>query len=97
MGENLDESLSDSIEHISPQSAAVPGEQVHRLGNLVLLPPKVNYALKDLKPIEKREAYMNTGLAIAQEVASKLTRPWNRRAIDEREEMLLGWAATEWA
>lgn len=89
-------SPSDSIEHIWAQSKA-PEKQVHRLGNLVLLPPKLNSKLGNLSPSEKREEYTRTGLLIAQEVSRLLRNPWNRPAIDRREKVLLKWARHEWA
>ena len=88
-------SAADSIEHIWPQSKA-PESQVHRLGNLVLLPPPLNSKLQDLDPQKKAGAYIKTGLLIAQEVASQLDAPWKRASIDEREEKLLEWATEEW-
>jgi Protein of unknown function (DUF1524) len=88
-------SAADSIEHIWPQSKA-PESQVHRLGNLVLLPPPLNSKLQDRDPREKAEEYTKTGLLIAREVASELDAPWKRASIDEREEKLLKWAAEEW-
>jgi hypothetical protein len=88
-------SAADSIEHIWPQSKA-PESQVHRLGNLVLLPPRLNSRLRNLDPQKKSEEYTRTGLLIAQEVASELDAPWKRPSIDEREEKLLEWATEEW-
>lgn len=88
-------SAADSIEHIWAQSKA-PDSQVHRLGNLVLLPPRLNSGLQALDPQKKRDAYIKSGLLIAQEVASELANPWNSVSIGEREKNLLKWAAKEW-
>jgi Protein of unknown function (DUF1524)/Protein of unknown function DUF262 len=88
-------SAADSIEHIWPQSKA-PDSQVHRLGNLVLLPPNLNSKLQALDPQKKADAYIKSGLLIAQEVAAQLKRPWKTGSIDEREEALLEWAMEEW-
>jgi len=88
-------SAADSIEHIWPQSKA-PDSQVHRLGNLVLLPPPLNSKLQALDPRKKADAYTKTGLLIAQEVASELNAPWKRASIGQREEKLLAWATEEW-
>jgi hypothetical protein len=85
---------ADSIEHIWAQSKA-PVTQVHRLGNLVLLPPKLNSQLKDIEPKAKRDAYTRTGLLIAQQAAQKLNT-WNKKSIDDREKSLLNWATSEW-
>ena len=88
-------SAADSIEHIWPQSKA-PASQVHRLGNLVLLPPRLNAQLQAIDGQKKADAYIKTGLLIAQQVASKLKAPWKKGSIDEREKLLLEWAASEW-
>jgi hypothetical protein len=45
-------SPSESIEHIWANSKA-PQKSKHRLGNLLLLPPKLNSALQDDPPISK--------------------------------------------
>lgn len=88
-------SAADSIEHIMPQSAG-SDELVHRLGNLVLLPPKLNSKLGAKKPKEKRLEYQKTGLLIAIQVADSLDH-WNASAVKTREDALLDWAANEWA
>ncbi len=90
-------SPSESIEHIWANSKA-PDKHRNRLGNLVLLPPKLNSTLQDDAPRDKAEAYRQTGLLIAREVANMIEKQgWNTRSIEEREDALLKWAATEWA
>jgi hypothetical protein len=90
-------SPSESIEHIWPRSKA-PDRHQHRLGNLVVLPPKLNSSLQDKDPKDKAETYRKTGLLIAGEVADAIgSGTWNGKAIDKREEALLEWAAEEWA
>jgi hypothetical protein len=91
-------SPSNSIEHIWPQSKA-PESSVHRLGNLVLLPPKLNSQLRDLAPKDKVERYRKTGLLIAGEVADMIesNKKWNGKVVAAREDNLLEWALTEWA
>jgi hypothetical protein len=90
-------SPSESIEHIWAQSKA-PQKQQHRLGNLVLLAPRLNSSLKDKPAKDKSNAYRKTGLLIAGEVADIIDeRGWNTKLIREREEALLDWAAKEWA
>ena len=59
------EDVSDSIEHIRPQSKG--GDYVHWLGNLVLLPPGLNSKLGAKTPAEKAEPYKDTGMRIALE------------------------------
>jgi hypothetical protein len=90
-------SASDSIEHIWARSKA-PEKHRHRLGNLVLLPPKLNSKLKDRNPNEKVESYRQTGLLIAGAVAQTIDADgWKPNVIAAREEELLSWAASEWA
>lgn len=82
-----------SIEHIWSQSAA-PEDVKHTLGNLMLLPPNLNSQLQDKRYKDKRESYRNTGLQTAIQVAK--TPRWSKKAIRERERMLLEWAEREW-
>ena len=88
-------SAADSIEHILPQSAGSHA-WVHWLGNLLVLPPRLNSKLGAKAPKEKADAYNKTGLLIAQEVVGGLSG-WKRQAIEERENALLQWALQEWA
>lgn len=91
-------SPSDSIEHIWAQKSA-PESAVHRLGNLLLLPPKLNSKLQDLAPTDKLDAYVKTGLLIAGNVAETIQKKkkWNSNVINDREDALLKWALKEWA
>jgi hypothetical protein len=91
-------SPSDSIEHIVPKSKA-PEKQKHRLGNLVMLPPKLNSKLKDKPTKEKVGDYTRTGLLVAGRVSSIFAEGngWKREQIDKWEEELVSWAAREWA
>ncbi len=89
-------SPTDSIEHILPASKASI-KQRHRLGNLVLLPPRLNSKLQNLDPKEKIKEYRQTGLLIAGEVADMIENGgWSKKAIESREAAILKWAATEW-
>jgi hypothetical protein len=89
-------SPSESIEHIWAKSTA-PKQHMHRLGNLVLLPPKLNSKLQALRPKDKVDAYRKTGLLIAGEVADLIEKyGWTSKAIEAREEAILDWAKTEW-
>ncbi|MCH8088379.1 MAG: HNH endonuclease [Chloroflexi bacterium] len=87
-------SAADSIEHILPQSSE--SKCVHWLGNLLMLPPKLNSKLGAKPPKAKAGEYAKTGLLAAQEVVDRLPR-WRRRAIEDRETKLLQWALQEWA
>lgn len=86
---------SDSIEHILPQSSG--SDKVHRIGNLLLLPPPLNSKLRALAPTKKAEEYRKTGLLIAKEAADQIEGfRWGPRQIKIREEALLNWAKSEW-
>jgi hypothetical protein len=93
---------SKSIEHIFPQSKGsdnptTNGLYVHRLGNLVMLPPGVNSKLRDLLPSQKAETYAKQGLLQAIEVSKLIAkRKWNRETAQKRERRLIRWATKEW-
>lgn len=90
-------SPSESIEHINPQSKA-PEKYVHSLGNLLLLPPRLNSQLNNDPPKQKVTAYRKTGLLIANGVADQIEHEgWSAKTVSSREKELLDWAATEWA
>jgi hypothetical protein len=93
---------SKSIEHIFPQSKGsdsptTGGVYVHRLGNLVMLPPGINSKLQDISPREKAHTYAEQGLLQAIEVSKLLDgHKWNRAAVKRREKSLIRWALKEW-
>ncbi len=82
---------ADSIEHILAQSL---GDEsvVHRLGNLLILPPKLNSKLGAKTPSAKAGDYTKTGLLIAQEVVGQLPTRSSAFSIQIREKELLEWA-----
>lgn len=88
---------SNSIEHILAKSKANESQR-HRLGNLVLLPPKLNSKLQANAPKDKADAYRKTGLLIAGEVADLIDeKGWTSKVINDRENALIEWATEEWA
>ena len=93
------EGPEQSIEHISPQSAAE--EWKDRLGNLMLIPLKVNRELQDKPPkVKARDVYKPCGGQSAREVADRITQNDGRWALEDvewREEKLLKWVKQEWA
>jgi hypothetical protein len=97
-----DVSPVQSIEHICPQSRGSHSRTrskkevfVHRLGNLTLLPPKLNSKLSDKAPADKASEYVKTGLLVASTLKADL-RSWNPASVGKREEELLAWARGEW-
>lgn len=91
-------SAADSIEHVLPQSKG-NADWVHSLGNLLVLPPRLNSRLRAMSPQLKAEEYRKTGLLVADQAVDNLrnTAKWNRRAIEIRGNELLQWARQEWA
>ena len=100
-----EDSASRSIEHILPQSkgsqeflqAEQKGVYVHRLGNLMLLPPGLNSKLGDKDPREKAKSYLATGLLSAVEVAQTIQQSgWGAEQVAEREQRLIKWIRDIW-
>ena len=91
-------SAADSIEHVLPQSTE-NAEWVHWLGNLLILPPKLNSKLRAMSPQSKVEEYRKTGLLVADKAVGNLhnATEWNQSAIETRGNELLQWARQEWA
>ena len=90
-------SPSESIEHIWAKSKASEKWR-NRLGNLVLLPPRLNSTLQNKRAGDKAAHYRKTGLLIAGEVADVIeTAGWKSRSIADRGSRLIEWAAEEWA
>ena len=99
------DSAVNSIEHIHPQSSGsqkpLSGKQtgifVHRLGNLLLLPPNENSQLGDKNPKDKADTYRGTGLLSAIEVAQTIQQNgWGVDQVEEREERLIKWIKKTW-
>jgi hypothetical protein len=99
------DSASRSIEHILPQSkgsqephqAGQESIYVHRLGNLILLPPGLNSKLGDKDPREKAKSYLATGLLSAVEVAQTIQQSgWGAKQVAEREQRLIKWIRDIW-
>ena len=100
-----EDSPSRSIEHIFPQSkgSQVPlkvgeaGIYVHRLGNLLLLPPGLNSKLGDKDPELKAPDYRKTGFFSARDVAQTIEKQgWGAAEIEEREQQMVAWIRDKW-
>ena len=91
------ESASNSIEHILPQSKGSQYRSqtsifVHRLGNLLLLPPRLNSTLGDKDPQAKADDYRQTGLLSAGDVAETICKHgWDEAQIEIREDEITTW------
>ena len=101
-----EDSASRSIEHILPQSrgsqepldSGQEGVFVHRLGNLMLLPPDDNSRAGGQEPKAKLNVYRGTKLLIAEEVAETIEAEenWGIKQIEEREQRLIEWIKEKW-
>ena len=95
------ESAANSIEHILPQSKGSQhswqkGVFVHRLGNLLLLPPRLNSTLGGKDPQEKADDYRQTGLLSAGDVAKTICKyGWDETQIEIREDEITEWIYNE--
>ena len=99
------DSPSRSIEHIFPQSkgsqiplkAGEAGVYVHRLGNLLLLQPRLNSKLGDKDPEVKAPCYRQTGFSSARDVAQTIEEQgWGTDQIEEREQRMIAWIREKW-
>ena len=86
-----------SVEHIQPQSSEA--SYVHHLGNLTMLPPKVNSSLQDRPPIEKAAVYRACGLIATRAVGEAIEggKAWDEGAIRERASRIEAFVRQEWA
>lgn len=90
----------DTIEHVIPQADAdadgftADKLYVHRLGNLVLLPPGVNSKLGKKAFAEKRLTYQKSGLCHVREVGHE--DRWKKKQIAGREERIIEWVEQEY-
>ena len=101
-----DDSASNTIEHILPQSSGRrrpldPGQEggfVHRLGNLMLLPPDDNSSAGGQEPKAKIDVYRGTNLLLAEEVADLIDKKdgWGIEQIQAREKRLMKWISETW-
>ena len=103
-----DDSAANSIEHILPQSSGSqepldPGQEgvfVHRLGNLMLLPPEDNSTAGSQEPNwrAKVNIYRGTRLLVAEEVAETIKKEenWDIEQIQAREQRLMKWITETW-
>lgn len=87
---------SKTIEHIIPKSSKV--KYIHELGNLTMLPPKVNSSLGKKPPKEKASIYIDCGIRATRAVGRSIEKmKWNKSAVNSRTEELLTFVRKEWA
>ena len=95
-----EDSASNTIEHILPQSSEDEENtpMLHWLGNLMLLPPGLNSSLGAKDPSEKVADYRSTGLLLANRVADTIEENggWVESHIVSREEQIISCLEKEW-
>ncbi|WP_370032161.1 DUF1524 domain-containing protein [Oceanicella sp. SM1341] len=72
---------------------------IHHLGNLTMLPPKVNSTLQDKSPDVKAATYRSCGLIATREVGEAIENgtKWNEAAVRERASRIETFVRKEWA
>jgi hypothetical protein len=91
---------SRTIEHIYPQQPGprwkkITPKMIHRLGNLLVLPPGINSRASNKAFYDKKDIYKSNYLRMMEEILVR--NDWSSAAIEEREERLLAWAKKAWA
>ena len=98
---------SDSIEHIFPQGASLWSDkldiyggntkwrQIGMIGNLLLLPIRLNQEAQDLPFERKKEIYLKHNLRMVREVCQEAD--WTGSEIEARQARIVAWATTRWA
>ena len=96
-----------SIEHILPQTVGstdweqefgtqdVVDLHVHRLGNLLLVPPEINSKLSNHSFERKKDLYAECSYLRSVREVCKLDK-WNKEKLDNRELALIAWAGNYW-
>lgn len=87
---------SRSIEHITPQSAEA--DYTHELGNLTMLPPRINSSLQADAPTSKAETYLTSGLlgTMAVGLAIKNADQWDGEMVRQRTLRIHEFVLREW-
>lgn len=100
----------DSLEHVFPQNHQAPGwkgkmknangklqdadAHIGRIGNLLLLPEKVNKEAQDRAFSDKKTSYAKHNLRMIHKVRD--LPDWTLVDIEAREKNILAWAKTRW-
>lgn len=88
---------SSSIEHIVPQNSG--RSDIHNIGNLTMLPPKVNSSLGGKPPSEKAERYTESGLRGTIQVGKEIkeSQKWTKADVVRRRDEIEAFVKAEWA
>jgi hypothetical protein len=92
-----------SIEHIFPRNVnaqgwdnKIPSEHVDRIGNLLLLPVRLNKQAGDEPFAKKKEVYGKSNVRMAREEVCK-ENDWGLEQIEQREQRIMDFAKHRWA
>lgn len=87
---------SRSIEHITPQSEGA--SYTHELGNLAMLPPRINSSLQAKPPSTKAQTYLTSGLHGTNEVGIAIQKRggWDEKSVRERTLRIHEFVMQEW-
>ncbi|WP_322920046.1 DUF262 domain-containing protein [Agrobacterium tumefaciens] len=90
------EEPSRSIEHITPQSYATT--YTHELGNLAMLPPRINSSLQADPPQSKAQTYLTSGLLGTMAVGLSIQQDgvWDEKTVRERTLLIHEFVLNEW-
>jgi hypothetical protein len=94
--------ISESVEHIYPQTESLEWKgkivkkeyQLNRIGNLLIMPIRVNIRLQNCSFDIKKQEYADSPMQSVKEIA--LFTKWDDSTIEERTIKLLEWAEKEW-
>jgi hypothetical protein len=96
---------SDSIEHIAPQNPETGGtwegkienydENIHRIGNLILVPQPLNTEAQRQGFEQKKSIYSRIQLRMVTEICTN--ESWTTSKLEERESKIINWAKTAWS
>lgn len=79
----------------TPDAPTQPLERnVGRIGNLLLLPIKLNEEAQNFSYSEKKEIYERHNLRMIREVCEY--NDWTLAQIEQREAKIIAWAKTRW-
>ncbi|MBI1492448.1 DUF262 domain-containing protein [Halocynthiibacter styelae] len=85
-----------SIEHIAPQKSG--RSDIHDIGNLAMLPPKVNSSLGGKPPKEKATKYIESGLRGTIDAGKEIqgNPEWTEKDVECRRQKIVEFIHSEW-
>ena len=100
------ETDAGTIEHVLPENPSASWEEgiardrwdaaTHRLGNLTLLEAAANRRIGNAPYVEKRDAYGESGYALARDISTRAPTEWTLAHLNERQAAMARRAVTIW-